>query len=91
MKWTLILVQWKHIQQVDHTIVIHPFKQTKMSKSYFNRVNYFNEFISHMNTLLKDTFHLHSIDFNKNYIIDSKCGSGINILKQQLNIRQTIG
>ena len=46
-----------------------------------NRVNYVKPFVDHLTYLMKDRFHLPFPDFSSNYVIDTKCGSAIDIWK----------
>ena len=54
------------------------FTHSIASVSY---VNYTNEFISHLNTLLQQTFQLPFPSFSDRYLIDPKSGSSIEIWK----------
>ena len=56
-------------------------KPSKLLKNYISYVNYQTNFIDHTNHVLKDIFKLSLCDFSNNYVIDSKCGAGIDIWK----------
>jgi phosphoglucomutase len=51
-----------------------PLDTTRIS-----RVNHTDPFITHLNTLLTDTFNLDIIPWQTPYIIDCKCGSAIDV------------
>ena len=62
-----------------------PLKPLKLSNKYIEHVNYTSNFIDHTQHILKDVFKLGLADFSNNYIIDTKCGSGIDIWKALTN------